>query len=103
MDLEGNLTIFEPISVFQLINLAQATGALTLDVGDNSAKVFFEGGSVTYAYTGSYTYVKGGASYNPGDELTFRGSATLPIGLGRLDLPFIHHTSASCSSCLTSL
>jgi len=49
LDLEGNLTIFEPISVFQLINLAQATGELTLDVGDNSAKVFFEGGSVTYA------------------------------------------------------
>jgi hypothetical protein len=49
LDLEGNLTIFEPISVFQLINLAQATGELTLDVGDNSARVFFDGGSVTYA------------------------------------------------------
>jgi hypothetical protein len=49
LDLEGNLTVFEPISVFQLINLAQATGELTLDVGDNSAKVYFEGGSVTYS------------------------------------------------------
>lgn len=49
MDLEGNLTIFEPISVFQLISLAQATGELSLDVGDNSARVFFDGGSVTYA------------------------------------------------------
>ncbi len=49
MDLEGNLTVFEPISVFQLISLAQATGELSLDVGDNSARVFFEGGSVTYA------------------------------------------------------
>jgi hypothetical protein len=49
LDLEGNLAIFEPISVFQLISLAQATGELTLDVGDNFAKVFFEGGSVTYA------------------------------------------------------
>ena len=49
MDLEGNLSIFEPIAVFQLINLAQATGELSLDVGDNSARVFFEGGSVKYA------------------------------------------------------
>jgi len=49
LDLEGNLSIFEPIAVFQLINLAQATGELSLDVGDNSARVFFDGGSVTYA------------------------------------------------------
>lgn len=49
MDLEGNLTVFEPISVFQLINLAQATGELSLDVGDNSARIFFDGGIVTYA------------------------------------------------------
>lgn len=49
MDLEGNLTVFEPISVFQLIALSQSTGELSLDVGDNLARVFFEGGSVTYA------------------------------------------------------
>jgi hypothetical protein len=49
VDLEGNLAVFEPISVFQLISLAQATGELSLDVGDNSARVFFDGGSVTYA------------------------------------------------------
>ena len=49
MDLEGNLAVFEPISVFQLISLAEATGELSLDVGDNSARVFFDGGSVTYA------------------------------------------------------
>ena len=49
MDLEGNLAVFEPIAVFQLINLAQATGELSLDVGNNSARVFFDGGSVTYA------------------------------------------------------
>jgi hypothetical protein len=48
-DLEGNLTVFEPISVFQLISLSQSTGELTVDVGDNSARIFFEGGSVTYA------------------------------------------------------
>jgi len=49
LDLEGNLAIFEPITVFQLINLSQTTGELSLDVGDNSARIFFEGGSVTYA------------------------------------------------------
>jgi hypothetical protein len=49
LDLEGNLAVFEPISVFQLISLAEATGELSLDVGDNSARVFFDGGSVTYA------------------------------------------------------
>jgi hypothetical protein len=49
LDLEGNLTVFEPIWVFQLIQLAQATGELTLDVGGNSARIFFEGGGVTYA------------------------------------------------------
>jgi hypothetical protein len=49
LDLEGNLSIFEPISVFQLISLSQSTGELTLDVGDNAARVFFEGGNVTYA------------------------------------------------------
>lgn len=49
LDLEGNLAVFEPISVFQLISLSQSTGELTLDVGDNSARIFFERGSVTYA------------------------------------------------------
>lgn len=49
MDLEGNLAIFEPISVLQLVNLSQATGELNFDVGDNSARVFFVNGSVAYA------------------------------------------------------
>lgn len=49
MDLEGNLAVFEPISVFQLMSLAQTTGELSVDVGDNSARIYFEGGSVTYA------------------------------------------------------
>lgn len=49
LDLEGNLTVFEPISVFQLIHLARSTGELSMDVGDNSARIFFDGGSVTYA------------------------------------------------------
>jgi hypothetical protein len=49
LDLEGNIAVFDPISVFQLINLARVTGELVLDVGDNSAQVFFESGSITYA------------------------------------------------------
>lgn len=34
------------------------------------------GGSVGYTYAGSYTYLKDGDSYNPGDELTIQGSAS---------------------------
>jgi hypothetical protein len=49
LDLEGNLAVFEPISVFQLVSLSQSTGELTLDVGDNAARLFFERGNVTYA------------------------------------------------------
>ncbi len=49
MDLEGNMAVFEPISVFQLINLAQRTGELVLDAGDNSARVYFDNGNISFA------------------------------------------------------
>lgn len=49
MDLEGNMAVFEPIAVFQLINLAQQTGELVLDAGDNSARVYFDNGSIAFA------------------------------------------------------
>ena len=49
MDLEGNLSIFEPAVVFQMLNIAQVTGELMLDEGRNSARVFFDRGDVTYA------------------------------------------------------
>lgn len=49
MDLEGNIAVFEPISVFQLINLAQRTGELVLDAGDNSARVYFDNGNISFA------------------------------------------------------
>jgi hypothetical protein len=48
-DLEGNLGVFEPIPVFQMLNLAQATGELELKVEDNSASVFFDHGNVSFA------------------------------------------------------
>lgn len=48
-DLEGSIAVFGPISVLQFLNLAQATGELTLDTDDNSARVFFERGNVTFA------------------------------------------------------
>lgn len=48
-DLQGSLEIFEPISVLQLINLAQASGELALVTAENSAKVYFERGNVTFA------------------------------------------------------
>ncbi len=49
MDLRGNLAVFGPISVLQLINLEQTTGELTFESGGNTARLYFEQGSVTYA------------------------------------------------------
>ncbi len=48
-DLEGSLKVFEPISVLQLVNLAQATGELRLSTGNNAARVYFARGNVTFA------------------------------------------------------
>jgi hypothetical protein len=48
-DLEGNLDVFEPISVLQMLNLARASGELSLITRSNSAQVFFDNGNVTFA------------------------------------------------------
>jgi hypothetical protein len=48
-DLEGCIEVFEPISVLQLLNLAQATGELGFATDDNSARVYFDRGNVTFA------------------------------------------------------
>jgi len=48
-DLRGNLTVFQPISVMQMLNLAVATGELRLKIEGNSASIFFEDGNVTFA------------------------------------------------------
>jgi hypothetical protein len=49
VDLRGNLAVFGPISVLQLISLAQSTGELTFESGANTARVYFDNGSVTFA------------------------------------------------------
>lgn len=49
VDLRGNLAIFGPISVLQLINLEQTSGELTFESAGNTARIYFERGSVTYA------------------------------------------------------
>jgi len=49
LDLKGNLSVFEPIAVFQLFNLASSTGELTIETEENSARIYFERGDVTYA------------------------------------------------------
>jgi hypothetical protein len=49
VDLRGNLAIFGPISVLQLINLEQSSGELTFESHGNTARIYFERGSVTYA------------------------------------------------------
>jgi hypothetical protein len=48
-DLRGDLAVFEPISVMQMLHLAGATGELRLHGGENSASVFFEKGNLTFA------------------------------------------------------
>jgi len=48
-DLEGNLSVFQPISVMQMLNLAGATGELVIVGETNSANIFFESGNVTFA------------------------------------------------------
>ncbi|HEX6791435.1 MAG TPA: DUF4388 domain-containing protein [Candidatus Krumholzibacteria bacterium] len=49
MDLRGNLAAFGPISVLQLISLQSSTGELTFESGINTARVYFDRGSVTFA------------------------------------------------------
>lgn len=49
MELEGSLAVFEPVIVFQVLNMARVSGELALDAGHNSARVFFEGGDVVFA------------------------------------------------------
>jgi len=48
-DLRGDLAVFPPIPVMQMLNLAEATGQLKLARPGNSASVFFEKGNVTFA------------------------------------------------------
>jgi hypothetical protein len=49
LELEGSLAVFEPVIVFQVLNMARVSGELSLDAGHNSARVFFENGDVVFA------------------------------------------------------
>lgn len=49
MELEGSLAVFEPVNVFQVLNMARVSGELSLDAGHNSAHVYFEEGDVVFA------------------------------------------------------
>ncbi|MCX6831966.1 MAG: hypothetical protein NT028_07510, partial [candidate division Zixibacteria bacterium] len=44
------------------------------------------GGSIGYTYAGSYTYLKDGDNYNPGDEIVVQGSASAVGRTSSLDL-----------------
>ncbi len=48
-DLRGNLSVFQPNSVMQMLNLAMATGELKLKGSENSASIYFEDGNITFA------------------------------------------------------
>jgi hypothetical protein len=47
--LKGDLAVFQPIAVMQMLNLASATGELRLLRDGNSASVYFEKGNLTFA------------------------------------------------------
>jgi hypothetical protein len=49
VDLRGNIAVFGPISVLQLISLQSSTGELTFESGINTARVYFAAGNVTFA------------------------------------------------------
>ena len=48
-DLKGDLAVFQPIPVMQMLNLAEATGELRLNRAGNAASVYFEKGNVIFA------------------------------------------------------
>jgi hypothetical protein len=49
LDLKGKLDIFDPTTIFQMLNLAQLTGKLQLKAASNSARIYFENGNVIFA------------------------------------------------------
>lgn len=61
-------------------------GVLLQAGGAQQYERFLFGGSASYFLRGSYTYAAGSPKYNPGDEFTLQGSATLPLEQGRIDL-----------------
>lgn len=49
MDLRGTLQAFEPVFVFQLLNLALVTGKLRIKSPNNVASVYFDRGNIRFA------------------------------------------------------
>jgi hypothetical protein len=66
--------------------LGAGVGVLLQIGGADQYQQLLFGGSVSYYLRGSYTFAKGGGDYNPGDEFTVQGTATLPLDRGRIDL-----------------
>jgi len=64
--LEGDLRHFFPTEVFQLLQLAQANGRLSLERGRETVDLFFERGRPVFARTS-------GASVRAGEVLVHRG------------------------------
>jgi hypothetical protein len=74
---------------FLTLPLKQLGGGvgLILQVGGASQyKWLLYGGSIGYTYAGSYTYLKDGDHYNPGDEIVLQGSASAVGRTSSLDL-----------------
>lgn len=58
-DLEGNLEVFEPVAVLQMVNLARVTGKLRMARARTVATVFFERGNITFAELTTRTWTFG--------------------------------------------
>jgi hypothetical protein len=99
-DLKGDLAVFQPISIMQMLNLAGATGELKLQGKGNEARIYFEKGNVTFAGVenrpvrlGEYLVREGLIDKKALDEaLEKRSSAkkrigTLLIEAGHIDEP----------------
>jgi len=49
LDLKGKLSIFDPATVFQMLNLTRLSGELRFKTERNSARIYFEDGNIIFA------------------------------------------------------
>jgi septum formation topological specificity factor MinE len=87
VDLKGDLAVFEPVFVFQMLHLAQATGRLRIKRPDNAASIYFDRGNVRFAEIatrsvklGEYLVKAGYLSKEQVEQLLSRKPARVRLG-----------------------
>jgi hypothetical protein len=78
-----------------LKQLGGGVGVILQVGGASQYEWLLYGGSIGYTYAGSYTYLKDGDSYNPGDEIVFQGSASAVGRMTSLDLDLSYKVYAA--------